>query len=165
MATLTVEHRLQACGLQFHAGSVVMAHGPSCSAAHGLFPDRNRTLVSCAGRGTLPCHQGSPTNLIWGVLKLEFRDWWTFTGVNDICDIVCTSRCWYSKHLFYFCLFPLQSKLVNPLKNFTDFLMHQFIIHLFGKEGFPDSSVGKESACNAGDPGSIPGQEDPLEKG
>ena len=25
------------------------------------------------------------------------------------------------------------------------------------QEGFPDSSVGKESACNAGDPGSIPG--------
>ena len=24
-------------------------------------------------------------------------------------------------------------------------------------EGFPHSSVGKESACNAGDPGSIPG--------
>ena len=23
--------------------------------------------------------------------------------------------------------------------------------------GFPDSSVGKESACSAGDPGSIPG--------
>ena len=23
--------------------------------------------------------------------------------------------------------------------------------------GFPDSSIGKESACNAGDPGSIPG--------
>ena len=34
--------------------------------------------------------------------------------------------------------------------------------------GFPDSSVGKESAWNAGDPreyGSIPGSEDPLEKG
>ena len=26
-----------------------------------------------------------------------------------------------------------------------------------GNLGFPDSSVGKESACNAGDPGSIPG--------
>ena len=25
--------------------------------------------------------------------------------------------------------------------------------------GFPDSSVGKESICNAGDPGSIPGSE------
>ena len=24
------------------------------------------------------------------------------------------------------------------------------------KKGFPDSSVGKESVCNAGDPGSIP---------
>ena len=24
-------------------------------------------------------------------------------------------------------------------------------------EGFPDSSVGKESSCNAGDPSSIPG--------
>ena len=24
-------------------------------------------------------------------------------------------------------------------------------------KGFPDSSVGKESLCNAGDPGSIPG--------
>ncbi|XP_066895786.1 Golgi-associated plant pathogenesis-related protein 1 isoform X1 [Kogia breviceps] len=46
------------------AGSVVMAHGPSCSAACGIFPDR----------GTNPCplhqqadsqplrHQGSPNN-------------------------------------------------------------------------------------------------------
>ena len=25
--------------------------------------------------------------------------------------------------------------------------------------GFPDSSVGKESTCNSGDPGSIPGSE------
>ena len=29
----------------------------------------------------------------------------------------------------------------------------QYDIH----QGFPDSSVGKESTCNAGDPGSIPG--------
>ena len=36
-------------------------------------------------------------------------------------------------------------------------------------KGFPDSSIGKESVCNAGDPGSIPGLGieflDPLEKG
>ena len=31
--------------------------------------------------------------------------------------------------------------------------------------GFPDSSVGKESACNAGDPGSIPGLGRSMEKG
>ena len=30
---------------------------------------------------------------------------------------------------------------------------------------FPDSSAGKESACNAGDPSLIPGVVDPLEKG
>ena len=33
------------------------------------------------------------------------------------------------------------------------------------KQGFPGSSAGKESTCNAGDPGSILGQEDSLEKG
>ena len=31
--------------------------------------------------------------------------------------------------------------------------------------GFPCGSAGKESACNVGDLGSIPGLEDPLEKG
>ena len=31
--------------------------------------------------------------------------------------------------------------------------------------GFPDSSVGKESTCSAGNPGWIPGRRDPLEKG
>ena len=30
---------------------------------------------------------------------------------------------------------------------------------------FPGNSDGKESACNTGDLGLIPGQEDPLEKG
>ena len=28
---------------------------------------------------------------------------------------------------------------------------------MLGKLGFPGSSVGKDSTCNAGDPGSIPG--------
>ena len=31
--------------------------------------------------------------------------------------------------------------------------------------GFPRGSAGKESTCNVGDLGSIPGWEDPLEKG
>ena len=31
--------------------------------------------------------------------------------------------------------------------------------------GFPGGSAGKESTCNAGDLGLIPGWEDPLEKG
>ena len=32
-----------------------------------------------------------------------------------------------------------------------------FVIPSLFQKGFPDSSVGKESACNAGDPGLIPG--------
>ena len=32
-----------------------------------------------------------------------------------------------------------------------------FHFHLYNSLGFPDSSVGKESACNVGDLGSIPG--------
>ena len=35
----------------------------------------------------------------------------------------------------------------------------------FSYEGFPGGSNSKESACNAGGLGSIPGSEDPLEKG
>ena len=31
------------------------------------------------------------------------------------------------------------------------------VVLIHTQMGFPDSSVGKESACNAGDPGSIPG--------
>ena len=66
-------------------------------------------------------------------------------------------------------------------KNFSEYLLHyiqtslvpfNLILypHLFSKlalkstsrgqknwKGFPDSSVGKESTCNEGDPGSIPG--------
>ena len=36
-------------------------------------------------------------------------------------------------------------------------LRYNSIIWFMYYEGFPHSSVGKESACNAGDPGSIPG--------
>ena len=55
--------------------------------------------------------------------------------------------------------------MLKPAKNknykkvtsmLTDYLMNMT---------FPDSSAGKESACNAGDPGSISGLKDPLEKG
>ena len=37
------------------------------------------------------------------------------------------------------------------------------MIHLTCLQGFPGDSDGKESACNVGDLGLIPGQEDTLE--
>ena len=49
------------------------------------------------------------------------------------------------------------------IEEYTDVL---YILFFFlNLEGFPDSSVSKESPCNAGEPGSIPQWEDPLEKG
>ena len=52
-------------------------------------------------------------------------------------------------------------KLNNLLKGTqtVNFILSLFLIILCHLWGFPDSSVGKESACNAGDPGSIPGSE------
>ena len=43
---------LQSTGSR-RAGSVVVAHGLSCSAACGILPDRARTPVPCIGRQTL----------------------------------------------------------------------------------------------------------------
>ena len=39
-----------------------------------------------------------------------------------------------------------------------------YLVSLTRTLAFPHRSVGKESACNAGDPSSTPGSEDPLEK-
>ena len=43
-------------------------------------------------------------------------------------------------------------------------IMKIFLVHI-QIWGIPSGSEGNESACNAGDPGSIPDWEDPLEKG
>ena len=48
----------------------------------------------------------------------------------------------------------------NPKRDFArsrQSLLVSFNLRSYFLLGFPDSSVGKESACNAGDPGSIPG--------
>ena len=39
------------------------------------------------------------------------------------------------------------------------------LVFITDDRGFPDGSGGKDSACNAGDLGLIPGSEDSLEKG
>ena len=49
-----------------------------------------------------------------------------------------------------------QSGSVWPPRDNGQYLETFLFISAEGVLGFPDSSVGKESACNAGDPGSIP---------
>ena len=41
--------------------------------------------------------------------------------------------------------------------SFFQFLLNRFLFQALGKDGFPSGSDSKESACNAGNPGSIPG--------
>ena len=56
-----VEHGLQARGLQ-SAGSVVVAHGLSCSATRGIIPDQgsNPCPLHWQADSQPLCHQGSP---------------------------------------------------------------------------------------------------------
>ena len=56
------------------AGSAVVAHGPSCSAACGIFPDQglNPCPLHWKADSQPLCHQGSPISLIFEV--------WKFTG-------------------------------------------------------------------------------------
>ena len=48
-----------------HTGSVIVAHGPSCSAACGIFPDQgsNPCLLHWQADSQPLCHQGSPVLL------------------------------------------------------------------------------------------------------
>ena len=50
---------------------------------------------------------------------------------------------------------------IFPIKYFmysqNTLCIHKIVVYFPIREGFPDSPVGKESVCNAGDPGSIPG--------
>ena len=76
-------------------------------------------------------------------------------------------------HLFFFgftlchvnlCSSPTRYQTHAPCNGSTvlttglpgKFVFGTFVKHLVSSLGFPHSSVGKESACNAGDPGSIP---------
>ena len=58
---------LQSTGSR-HAGSVVVAHGPSCSAACGIFPDQGSNLCPLHWQeDSQPlCHQGSPRHPLLG---------------------------------------------------------------------------------------------------
>ena len=66
----------------------------------------------------------------------------------------------------FFSLFCLLIVLIHLYLYLPGFVYHllvafgtsnAFSVGLYKQQGVPDSSVGKESTCNAGDPGSIPG--------
>ena len=63
-----------------YAGSVVVAHGPSCSAACGIFPDQGSNLCALHWQAdSQPLHhQGSPGKFIFKKL-ISFCDAWLVT--------------------------------------------------------------------------------------
>ena len=63
------------------AGSVVVAHGPSCSAACGIFPDQgsNPCPLHWQADSQPLCHQGSPSSLIF-----KRDQWWRGCFENSV---------------------------------------------------------------------------------
>ena len=63
-----------------------------------------------------------------------------------------------------FLMFRLNCTVISIISDFLFLKLHQYIIIYFKYilYGFLDSSVGKESTSNTGDPGSIPGSERPA---
>ena len=80
-ADFSLSRPLLLCGTgSRRAGSVVVAHGPSCSAACGIFPDQGSNPCSLHRQADSQplCHQGSPISVfqnesgiwvIWDMLR------------------------------------------------------------------------------------------------
>ena len=73
------------------AGSVVVAHGPSCSVACGIFSDQGSTRVPCIGRQILNhCATREAQKIylflmyfhIWGKLDFKTVIYWNDNGVT-----------------------------------------------------------------------------------
>ena len=60
------------------------------------------------------------------------------------------------KQIYYFHTME-RLRSLDVVENGQNILWKKHPIQQYVKFGFPRSSVSKESACNAGDPGSIPG--------
>ena len=67
--------------------------------------------------------------------------------------------------LFFWDLYNSNVGAFNVIPEVSETVLISFHSFFFTLLGFPDSSVGKESACNARDPGSFLSQEGLLENG
>ena len=82
-----------------HAGSVVVAHGPCCSAACGIFPDQgsNSCPLHWQADSQPLCHQGSPENIFFNIhaflttsLLADLEPFTFFITVNNaVCNHTC----------------------------------------------------------------------------
>ena len=127
------------------------------SFGHLMWRTDHRKIPWCSNRFKA---RGAGDNTGWDGWMASLTLWTWFEQASGVCDgqwnLVCCS------------LWGQKESDMDQL-NWCSFKPTKSVIHgtkLFSVISFdlPDSSVGNESACNAGDPGSIPGQEDLLKK-
>ena len=111
------------------------------------------------------CVFSSPNILVWNFALIQKRLGNSTVGTYQP-----------SMHNHYSIFINIFSLLSLPLSHCLEFFTRAFLDQgscrcwlvsreLSCEQGFPDHSVGKESACNAGDPSSIPGSERPAGEG
>ena len=88
-----------------------------------------------------------------------------FLNFQSFCSIPCFHGCYWLGLWNHLGRGKIEGIYQDNSDHRTKQLHDNQIVITKHKMGFPHSSVGKESTCNAGDPSSIPGQEDLLEEG
>ena len=92
------------------AGSVVVAHGPSCSAACGIFPDQGSNLCPLHWQADSQplCHQGSPQVLKSSSPQHSYQ--FTHSSKGNCCLVQRVTQTWAQTLL---CWVNLHNKFVN----------------------------------------------------
>ena len=87
-----------------HAGSVVVAHGPSCSTACGIFPDQGLNLCPLHWQADSQplCHQGSPLSFFNIICIMEICFQANFCFNLAVAGLSCSTRDLQLRHVGIF---------------------------------------------------------------
>ena len=99
-----------------HAGSAIVAHGPSRSAACGIFPDQgsNPCALHWQADSQLLHHQGSPTVLyFFDVFILSWFLKYVFTGFRTLSELFFFFQYFKMLFVFWFALFSVRLSFLS----------------------------------------------------
>ena len=113
-------------------------YSPPGSSVHGISRQENWSGLPVLSPRGLPNPGIKPP---FSALSERF-----FTSKHYI--YVCVCVCVYNTYIHFFIFTIVYTHYI--------YVIYVYFIYMYVYVGFSDSSVGKESACSAGDPGSIP---------